>query len=287
MPKFFKYAGSKKAAAETIAIYMRTALESRPDAPVYFPFIGSGGLFWHMFDSGDFAGRDIVLNDANRYLTAAWRCMLDGGAFSEMIALLTTLFQRDAAQGRKAVHGEVRSYVRENPRPGRTSPRAAASFIYLCQTSYNGLWRVNSKGQMNTPPSKVKPLADLSHIRKASEALRRHDGTITVTRQLWANCFMSIPDGSVVYNDPPYHKSAHIAYVKGFAEWQHDGQVAFERECRYLVERACAVLSSNSLEAEPLWQPHWITRRVNTTRTIACKATSRGIKQELLAIGLR
>jgi DNA adenine methylase len=287
MPKFFKYAGSKKDAARIIALYMRNALSE--GKPVFFPFIGSGGLFWHLMDKGSLANNVVYVNDANPYLIEAWKSLLTLKATNMMINELECLREREETIGRQATHKYVRGKVRNGEYATWNEGEVGAAFIYLCQTSYNGLWRVNSAGKMNTPPSKVKLPSDWSNIRRAAHAIQQH-GNIHINCRLWADEFewlKSYFTEGVVYCDPPYYNSSHIAYHKGFKEWEEEGQRVFERECHGLVADGLDVFTSNSAEAIELWKEFWECRLIDTKRSISCKSNGRGVKQELLTIGLK
>src|SRR5262249_53137309 len=80
----------------------------------------------------------------------------------------------------------------------------AARMIFLNKTCYNGLWRVNGRGEFNVPIGSYKPekvsLYDKSNLLAASRELQ---GT-QVAVQDFRQTLRAAPTGQFVYIDPPY-----------------------------------------------------------------------------------
>ena len=95
----------------------------------------------------------------------------------------------------------------------------AARFIYLNKTCYNGLWRVNSKGEFNVPiGSSSKPaICQPNILRACRRALQ------VVNLRVMDFTDVEAGEDDFVYFDPPYHplseSSSCTSYaVGGFAE---------------------------------------------------------------------
>jgi DNA adenine methylase len=85
--------------------------------------------------------------------------------------------------------------------------RRAARFIYLNQTSYNGLYRVNLKGKYNVPYGfRTKPFLDAAALRRAAQALR---GAI-LSAQDFGESLKNVQRGDLVFIDPPYTVSHNM-----------------------------------------------------------------------------
>ena len=83
----------------------------------------------------------------------------------------------------------------------KTEMERAARFIYLNQTSYNGLYRVNKKGEYNVPYGKRKKVAfDLNNYIAVCDRLQ-HAELIACD---FEDSLDKVKQNSLVYLDPPY-----------------------------------------------------------------------------------
>lgn len=85
-------------------------------------------------------------------------------------------------------------------------PYRAARMIFLNRTCYNGLYRVNSKGQFNTPMGRYhNPLiCDETNIKEIYEYLSNPENHIEIMNGSYEDAIKKAKDGDVIYNDPPY-----------------------------------------------------------------------------------
>lgn len=88
----------------------------------------------------------------------------------------------------------------------------AARFIYLNQTSFNGLYRVNAKGEYNVPyGNRTKHFLEADKLRAASQKLQNAVLNIGDFESLKKN----IAQGDLVFLDPPYTVSRnHNGFIK-------------------------------------------------------------------------
>ena len=85
--------------------------------------------------------------------------------------------------------------------------RRAARFIYLNQTSFNGLYRVNLKGVYNVPyGARTKSFLDPPTLRRASKALQ----SATLGAGDFQDTLKRISEGDLVFIDPPYTVSHNL-----------------------------------------------------------------------------
>lgn len=90
---------------------------------------------------------------------------------------------------------------------------AAAKFIYLNRTSYNGLYRVNRQGEYNVPYGHNDGYCfDYARIRSASNAL--HGASLMATS--FVDTLQYIKKNDLVFLDPPYTVSHN---QNGFIEY--------------------------------------------------------------------
>lgn len=135
------------------------------------------------------AGR-AHLTDLNRHLIDAWTAVRDHQA--ELRPLLDWYSERDS----KSFYYEVRATEPTEP------VERAARFLYLNGTSWNHLWRENSKtGAMNAPwgDRAFKNFSDseLAALKKTLSNAELYGGDFREALGL-------VQEGDFVYLDPPY-----------------------------------------------------------------------------------
>ena len=158
----------------------------------------------------------------------------------------------------------------------------AARFIYLNKTCYNGLWRVNSKGEFNVPVGNYRnpSICDEENLRACHRALQGVDVRMRDFRELDAGA------GDFVYFDPPYaplDSTSFTSYAKnGFGS---DDQQKLRDLCVELRRKGVKVLVSNSdtkfirdLYSSSIFEFH----EVRAPRMVNSKANARGEVCELI-----
>jgi len=138
---------------------------------------------------------------------------------------------------------EVRAKVYEELSP----VEAAARTIYLNKTCYNGLYRVNRKGQFNTPFGRYKnpTICDEAILREASKILQNAD--IICGDYLDVLKKYAMP-GDFVFLDPPYVPVSEYADFKRYTKEQFriDDHRRLAEEVRRLHALGCYVILTNS-----------------------------------------
>jgi DNA adenine methylase len=174
----------------------------------YFePFVGGGAVFFHL--RRRFPRMKAFLRDNNPELVATYQAVRDHPA--ELMQQLDDHLARFLAD-RKGHYYRVR-----NQHHLTNTVERAARMIFLNKTCFNGLWRVNARGEFNVPIGSHKnpALYDRQNIEAASIAL--HDTNIAV--QDFRATLRESGRGDFVYIDPPYHPVSPTAnftsYTKG------------------------------------------------------------------------
>ena len=156
----------------------------------YFePFLGGGAFYFRL------SPRRAVLSDLNEDLMNVYRCV----AWN-----VEAVIRRLGTHQRKHT-SEYYYQVRErwNQRsPKHSSVDRAASFLYMNKTCYNGLYRVNRRGEFNVPVGRYQDpkICDPGLLRTASKVLQRAD----MSTANFAERVESAEAGDFVYFDPPY-----------------------------------------------------------------------------------
>ncbi len=157
---------------------------------------------------------------------------------------------------------------------GADTAEAAALFLYLNRTGYNGLCRFNSRGRYNVPFGRYRRIAYRTDFSEYAAAFARYEFTSTD--------FEAVPlrDDDFVYADPPYDVE-FTHYAAGGFGWAEQ-----ERAARWLAAHPGPVVLSNQRTPRivELYQDLGFTLLPLTApRLISCTG-DRTPAQEILAI---
>lgn len=148
------------------------------------PFLGGASIFF----SSDHKFRSY-LSDINGDLINAFLCVRD--CPDNVIDVLKTYSNSEQDYYR------IRDLICKN------EYEKAAQFIYLNQTSFNGIYRVNNQGKYNVPYGKRKWVLDEKRIFSASQKLKN---TNIKQGDFDCNKYIIKPN-DLVFLDPPYTTS--------------------------------------------------------------------------------
>lgn len=216
-----KWAGGKRFIVSHIQELLPTRFER------YFePFVGGGALFFAL------GPKRATLGDKNH----------------ELIEAYTQL--RDDAEGVIRALSRLRNTETEYYRIRSCAPSSAAGrsarLIYLCTLSFNGIHRVNLKGEFNVPYGKkthIEP-CDRNHMVAISKALQG----ISLLCGDFDETLGACRADDLVYLDPPYTvahgNNGFIKYNAKIFSWSD--QVRLAQTAQKLADRGCAVLVSNA-----------------------------------------
>ena len=261
-----KWAGGKRGLLPQLAPLLPAGFERRR---LLEPFAGGAALFF------GYPVPSALLSDVNARLIqtyAAVRAHVDS-----VIAHLAELAMRHDA----ATYYEIRA--RFNSERFACPAEAAAAFIYLNKTCFNGLYRVNRRGEFNVPIGRyTRPrILDSEALLAASRRLRAAD--------LQVAGFQAVLDraqpGDFVYLDPPYVPRSHTASFAAYAAagfTEHD-QVQLMHVFVELERRGVhAMLSNSDTPFVRTLYRHWDVQRVSARRAVGCSAASRQSVDELV-----
>ena len=236
----------------------------------YFePFVGGGALFFYL------QPEQSILIDINEELTNTYRVMKE--KTEELIAALKQhTYEKD-------YYYRVRNIDRTNEYKNWSDVQRANRLIYLNKSCFNGLYRVNSKGEFNTPFGSYKNprIVDEANLRAASIALQK--------AQIITGSFLEVESminrDDFVYFDPPYAPLNATSNFTGYSQEGFDGELQEELRnlCDRLNQRGIRFMVSNS--SAPLildlYQNYQIDF-VYATRAINSKGHKRGKIPEVI-----
>jgi DNA adenine methylase len=267
------------------------------------PFVGSGAVFFDLWSSGRLGGHDVVLMDSNADLIACYETVRDRP--DRVIAELDRLATEHGQSGRRHYY-EVRDgrfnplRARMRASGGRLSytPELAAMLIYLNRTGYNGLFRLNARGEFNVPAGDyARPtIADHRRIAGVAEALSR--SRVELRCASFERARDIAKRGDFLYVDPPYSPLSRTANFTSYTAPKFDAghQAELQRMVVTLARHGCHVLVSNSTSDEiaGLYERDATARRaglrairVQARRAINSNGSRRGLIDEYLITNIR
>jgi len=263
---FLKWAGGKTQLIDELML--RTP---KSFAAYFEPFVGSGALFFRLRRQSLLAA--ALLSDSNAELIDTYLAVRDQA--EDVIAIL-------------AGHPHTAEFyysLRAQEPAALDPPARAARMIYLNKTGYNGLYRVNRRGQFNVPFGRYQSprYCDPENLRAVSTALKGID----IVCAPFESVLERAASGDLVYFDPPY---APLSATACFTEYQARGfssadQVRLRDVCAELARRGTYVMISNSdtdLIRSLYAGSAFVTHRVEANRAINSNAARRGRIAELI-----
>ncbi len=234
------------------------------------PFVGGGAVLFYL------KPKFSIIIDINKELINCYNVIKDN--VKELIELLKT------HKNEKNYYYKIRTLDRDKERFNKLSSIEKASrMIYLNRCCYNGLYRVNSKGQFNVPFGKYKNpnFCDEENLFAVSRALK----DVEIIHGSFEICLEHAQEDDFVYFDPPYHPisrtSSFTSYTK--ENFGKDSQQKLFDVFKKLDKRGCKLILSNSYNEyiQDLYKEYKIIT-LGARRAINCNAEKRGNIKVLL-----
>jgi DNA adenine methylase len=263
MKPFLKWPGGKRWLVEAVGRF------APPNVNTYYePFFGGGAMFFGLNPL------KAVVSDTNAELIETYQALRDE---PEEIRIKLA---RYAAKHCESYYYEVRGRQEED------RLQRAARFIYLNRTCFNGLYRVNLKGEFNVPKG-TKDTILFADEDFALIAKRLEDVEIRVSD--FEQSLGAARKGDLVYLDPPYtvkhNLNGFVKYNEKIFSWAD--QERLERVARLAVGRGAKVIVSNALHESivELYSDHvWELHAVDRHSTLASHRSARGLTSEALIV---
>ncbi len=189
------------------------------------PFLGGGSVYFFLHPES------AVLSDINEELIHAYIQVRDN--VEDVIAKIESWDVNEE------------SYYKIRSMKALDEATKAARFIFLNRTSFNGIYRVNRKGEYNVPYGKKDSYQfDFDRIRSASRALT--GATLKICS--FENTLSEIKQNDLVFLDPPYTVSHNH---NGFIEYNKklfslDDQVLLKEYIEGLIDIGAYFILTNA-----------------------------------------
>ena len=244
---FLKWAGGKRQLLRELRRFVPPSF-----ATYHEPFLGSGALFFDLWQNERPAQTRCRLSDANPDLIGVYQALARD--VEGVIRELRNLAQAHQQQGALAyylVRDEVFNPQRRTRLLTIGSPyptSLAAMFIYLNRTGYNGLFRLNSRGDFNVPVGRYTAprICDEATLRAAAAVLS--SASVHLQMESYTRIADTARPGDLVYFDPPYAPLSSTARFTAYtpARFSDEDQRALQQIVVRLAVRGCRVIVSNS-----------------------------------------
>jgi DNA adenine methylase len=262
---FLKWAGGKRQLISQMNKYFPKKFNKYIE-----PFVGGGAVLFYL------KPKFSIIIDINKELINCYKVIKNN--VKELIELLKT------HKNEKNYYYKIRALDRDKEKFNELSNVERASrLIYLNRCCYNGLYRVNSKGEFNVPFGKYKNpnFCDEENLLSVSEALKN----VKIIHGSFEICLDYAENGDFIYFDPPYHPisktSSFTSYTKdNFGE---NSQFELFNVFKQLDEKGCRIMLSNSYNEyiQNLYEDYKIIT-LDARRAINCNAKKRGSINVLL-----
>jgi DNA adenine methylase len=241
---FIKWVGGKGQLISSIEKSLPQEVYGYSDMTYVEPFVGGGAMLFWILENVPTV-KKAVINDINPDLTNAYRTVKKN--VYELIILLKNIQKEyqsfNSEDSRKEFFLKMRE--RYNTKSLENIENTAL-FIFLNRTCFNGLYRVNSKGQFNVPFGKyINPtICDENTLLKDNELLQK----VEILTGDFKQTLNYATENSLFYLDPPYKPLSQTSSFNSYAkeEFNDAEQIRLKRFCDKLNDRDCMWILSNS-----------------------------------------
>jgi len=247
----------------------------------YEPFLGGGAVFFDLVNC-DTGIEKFYLSDINPDLILTYKIVQqDVGYLIKKLGTMQGKYLQLSSEERKAYFYDIRDRFNHYGLMDRASPL----LIFLNKTCFNGLYRVNKKGEFNVPFGDYKnpKILDIENLEKVSTALKGVSLEIAGFEHL-LDC--DIDESTFIYFDPPYRpvskSSSFTAYSGNFDD---DDQIKLSQVFRDLDRRGAKLMLSNSDTDDGFYERYYAgfnIHKVTAKRMINCVGKGRGMVNEVL-----
>lgn len=252
VPKpFLKWAGGKTQLLEQISNFLPEELLNGSVKKYVEPFLGGGAVFFNI--AYKYQIQELVISDINTELVIAYKTIQY--QVNDLIQLLTDIENKylsfDENQ-RKEYFYQTRTQF--NLRKNYINCQdynfewieRTAQIIFLNKTCYNGLFRLNSKGEFNVPAGKYKnpTICDSENLKAVADVLKNTE----IYHRDFSEYENSIDSNTFIYFDPPYRPLNKTSNFTSYSQqiFNDAEQIRLRDFFKSLDQKGALMLMSNS-----------------------------------------
>ena len=255
------------------------------------PFVGGGAVLFDVLQKCH--PEEVLINDVNEELINTYLQIKNNCEFlTQQLLEIQKKYKNQTLEENKIFFYEKRlryNKLKVNENDDKNLEKAAL-FIFLNKTCFNGLYRVNKKGEFNVPFNNAKnPLiCDEENLRECSELLQN----VQMKVGDYSNCKNFIDLETFVYLDPPYRPLTQTSAFTSYSENQFSDkdQVELGNFITDISAKGAKILASNSDPKNTNKEDNFFDdlysnfeiERISASRMINSNAKKRGAISELL-----
>jgi DNA adenine methylase len=231
---FLKWAGGKGQLIKIFHDFYPVELKNGQIKSYYEPFIGGGAVFFDVAQQYNI--RSAFLYDINQELILTWRVIQQNVyQLIEMLDSFQKRYYKLNEEEQSKFYYDVRDNFNRSLHKTDYSKYnddwilRATQIIFLNRTCFNGLFRLNQKGEFNVPAGRYKNpkileeqnLVNVSKLLSVAEI--KHAGFAAVEDDIKENSF--------VYFDPPYRPISKTSDFTAYSKFKFE-----DTEQRHLAD---------------------------------------------------
>ncbi len=282
---FVKWAGGKRQLIKQIEDYLPLELKNGYMTRYIEPFVGGGAVLFHIAQLYNI--EELFIFDINPELIVAYQTIKNNlEDLLEILSKLATEYLLLNEERRKEYFYEMRSQfnlLRKEPNYNKI--KITALLIFLNRTCFNGLFRVNSRGEFNVPCGKYKnpTICNSANLKAVSNILQK----ARIELGDFEKCEKYVNKKSFVYFDPPYKPISNTSNFTAYAKDNFgDREQLRLRDFFTLLDRKDAKLMLSNSDSEDLFFENayreFTIEKVKARRNINRNAKKRGKIKEIL-----
>lgn len=253
-------------------------------------FVGGGAVLFDILSK--YKLDEVYISDKNLELINTYKSIRDDvGILIKLLKEMEEQYTSLNNENRKLYYYEKRrEYNNLKINIEENNIEKAVLFIFLNKTCFNGLYRVNKKGEFNVPIGTYKKpkICDEENLKNVSMALKK----VKIVYADYRESEEFIDNKTFVYIDPPYRPlnitSSFTSYTEN--DFSDKEQIELAEYINVLNKKGAKIVISNSDPKnndiddnffDKLYKNYNINR-VKATRMLNSNASLRGVINELL-----
>lgn len=292
---FLKWAGGKGQLLEKFQNLYPNKLKENKIRNFYEPFLGSGAVFFdivqkykienaYLYDINEelILTYKVIQNDVSKLIDFLYR-------YQKSYLKLDKTKRQDFFYDQRTNYNLQRFNIDYEKYSENWFPRAA-QLIFLNKTCFNGLYRVNSKGEFNSPAGEYDnpTICDEQNLLAVNKVLQIAE----IRKADFKEVINDLKSNSFVYFDPPYRPISKTANFKAYSKhaFEDNEQLRLAKLFKFIHEEGSNVMLSNSdpKNVDPndnffdeIYNDFHIVR-IPARRMINSNATKRGTINEIV-----
>ena len=267
---FVKWAGGKRQIIDKLLKHVPIEYNT-----YYEPFVGGGALLFEL------SPKNAVINDSNKELINVYKMISTDSGYEEVVKLLNNYEKKHSEK----FYYQIRNMDKDKEKFAKlTDAERAARTIYLNKACFNGLYRVNSKGEFNVPFNKKTKINTYDSQNMILAYVYFQANNIKMLNVDFEEAVKDAKKGDFIYFDPPYDSENDDTFnsytEEGFGK---EEQRRLAKVFQELDKRGVYVMLSNhnTLLINELYKDFNI-HIIEAKRSINSKGNKRGKVEEVI-----